>query len=74
MAFLGVLLSFALIAVLFGFVLFISIAPIIIGTIVIKKTQRKKLGVALRIYGYLAFIPVWAVSIYAFVGILRLLA
>lgn len=41
MAFLGVLLSFALIAVLFGFVLFISIAPIIIGTIVIKKHSAK---------------------------------
>ncbi len=74
MAFFGILLTFALAVGIFGLVLFISLAPIIIGTLIVRKTMRKKLGVALRIYGYLAFIPVWALSIWAFVSILRHLA
>lgn len=52
MAFFGILLTFALAVGIFGFVLFISLAPIIIGTLIVRKTMRKKLGVALRIYGY----------------------
>ncbi len=59
MAFIGLL------AVTIGLiiaVLVISIAPIIIGTIVYK-TGRKKLGLALKIFGYFMLIPVFAAGI-----------
>ncbi|MBQ7131924.1 MAG: hypothetical protein IJO29_05075 [Oscillospiraceae bacterium] len=74
MAFLGVIGTLALLAFLGFLVLLVSIAPIIIGTVIVRKTQHKKLGVAIRIYGYIAFIPVWAGALYAFVTILKHLA
>lgn len=74
MAFLGVLGVLALAAMLGFVVLIISIAPIIVGTVLIRKTEHRKLGIALRIYGYIAFIPVWAGSFYAFYRITLSLA
>ncbi len=54
MAFIG-LLFVLLIAVVI--VLIIGIAPIIIGTILYNKTDHKKIGIALRILGYITLIP-----------------
>lgn len=54
MAFIGLLLVL-LIAV--AIVLIIGIVPIIVGTILYNKTKHKKLGIVLRIFGYITLIP-----------------
>ncbi|MBR1530286.1 MAG: hypothetical protein IJ642_13455 [Oscillospiraceae bacterium] len=41
----------------FCILLGLGIAPIIAGTILYHKTERKKLGIALRILGYVMLIP-----------------
>ncbi|MBE6862319.1 MAG: hypothetical protein E7497_05410 [Ruminococcus sp.] len=60
MAFIGLLLVMLGAAVA---VLIIGITPIIVGTILYKKTKHKKLGLTLRIFGYIMLIPVFAVGI-----------
>ena len=60
MAFIG-LLFVLLIAVVI--VLLIGIAPIIVGTVLYNKTEHKKVGVVLRIIGYITLIPSIVISV-----------
>ena len=54
MAFIGLfVVNIALIAL----ILFLGIMPIVIGTILIHKTKYKKVGIALRIFGYVVLVP-----------------
>lgn len=55
MAFMGIFLFFAAVVLI---ILFLGAALIIIGTILYKKTDHKKLGIALRIFGYVVIVPV----------------
>lgn len=55
MAFIG--LFMVMIAVFF-IVLILGIMPILVGTYLIKRTNRKKLGIFLRIIGYIITIPI----------------
>lgn len=38
-------------------VLILGLAPFIIGTVLYRKTEHKKLGIGLRIFGYIVMIP-----------------
>ena len=60
MAFIGLLLVMLGAA---AAVLIIGITPIVVGTILYKKTEHKKLGLVLRITGYILLIPVISVAI-----------
>lgn len=55
MAFMGIFLFFAAVVLI---ILFLGAALIIIGTILYKKTDHKKLGIALRIFGYVVIVSV----------------
>ena len=44
-------------------VLLIGIAPIIVGTVLYNKTEHKKVGVVLRIIGYITLIPSIVISV-----------
>ncbi len=57
MAFIGVLLVFLIIFVSIAIVLAIGIAPVVIGTILYNKTDHKKSGIVLKIFGYILLIP-----------------
>lgn len=63
MAFIGLLVVIAGMAALLLGVLFFGIALMIVGTILHKKTKYKKLGVTLRIFGYIVFIPTLVITI-----------
>ncbi len=54
MAFIGLLLVLVIAALI---VLIMGIAPIIIGTVLYNKTKHKKIGIVLRILGYITLIP-----------------
>ena len=63
-------------AVIGGFVLgviFIIIGTFIIGTLMIRKSSRRKLGVGLRIFGYLAAVPAFILGV-LLTGIIALFA
>ncbi len=55
MAFIGLLAVDIAIVML---VIFGGIVPIVAGTLLYRKTNRKKLGIALRIIGYVILIPI----------------
>lgn len=46
-----------------AFVFIIGITPIIIGTILYKKTGHKKTGIILRITGYIVLLPAVVIGI-----------
>lgn len=58
MAFIGlsVIITGVIIAAVFAFVFF-GVLPIVAGTILIKREKYKKIGVALRIFGYFTAVP-----------------
>ncbi len=60
MAFIGLLLVILGAA---SAVLIIGITPIVVGTILYKKTEHKKLGLAVRIIGYILLVPVFGAAI-----------
>ncbi len=64
MAFIGVLLVLIGIAAVFGGIFFLGVVPIIVGTILIKKTKYHKIGVTLRIFGYIVIIPLTALAVF----------
>jgi len=47
----------------FCILLGLGIVPVIVGTILYHKTERKKLGIALRIFGYVILIPILIICI-----------
>ena len=55
MAFIGLLLVISAAVII---VLIIGISPIVIGTILYNKTKHKKLGIFLRIFGYIVLLPI----------------
>lgn len=63
MAFIGM---FAIIIAVVVISVIASVVPFIIGTYLFKKTRYKKTGIALRIIGYVTFIPVLAISVVIF--------
>ena len=63
MAFMGVLLVIIVIVSALGVVFFLGMLPIIVGTILIKKTTHKRMGVVLRIFGYIVILPILTFSI-----------
>ncbi len=52
----------AIVAAVIG-VFVLGVIFIIIGTLMIKKSSRRKLGVGLRIFGYLAAIPAFILGV-----------
>ena len=60
MAFIGSLFVLLIAVVI---VLLIGIAPIIVGTVLYNKTEHKKVGVVLRIIGYITLIPSIVISV-----------
>ena len=54
---------FAVIAAAVIGVFVLGVIFIIIGTLMIKKSSRRKLGVGLRIFGYLAAIPAFILGV-----------
>lgn len=54
MAFIGILMIFAAAA---SAVFIVGVLPIIIGTVLIHKTEHKKAGTVLRCLGYILLIP-----------------
>lgn len=44
-------------------VLFLGVAPIIIGSVLIKRTERKRLGIFFKILGYFILIPTIIITI-----------
>lgn len=63
MAFIGVSLLFIILLAAVAVTVIAGAALIIIGTKLIKKPERKKLGVTLRIAGYVFFIPTVSLAI-----------
>lgn len=59
MAFMGIVLIFLAVIVM---VLFFGIGSYVGGTILYHKTSHKKLGLALRIVGYLFIVPLIVIS------------
>lgn len=58
MAFIGLAGVFLLLAIAAGTLLIAAFAAIVIGTILVKRTEHKKLGKTVRILGITAFIPI----------------
>lgn len=54
MAFIGL---YGVMVISFFLIISLGVAPIIIGTILIKRTEHKKIGIFLRILGYIILIP-----------------
>lgn len=54
MAFIGLMYVSILYIVI---VLILGLAPFIIGTVLYRKTEHKKLGIGLRIFGYIVMLP-----------------
>ncbi len=67
MAFIGLLLVMGL---LFVVLMCIGIFPIIIGTHLIHHTEKRKLGTFLRILGYVLLVPIIAVILLFFIGVM----
>ena len=67
MAFIGLLL---VMGVAFVVLVCMGVFPIIIGTHLIRYTEKRKLGTFLRILGYILLIPIIAVVILFFIGIM----
>ena len=44
-------------------VIFLGVAPILTGTILIKRTKHKKLGIVIRILGYIILIPTILITV-----------
>ena len=63
MAFMGIVLMFLVMVVI---VLIVGVAPVVVGTFLYHKTKHKKLGVALRIFGYIVILPIIIVCIFLF--------
>ncbi len=60
MAFIGL---FAVMVIAFCVVIFLGVAPILTGTILIKRTGHKKLGIVIRILGYIILIPTIVITV-----------
>ena len=60
MAFIGL---FAVMTIAICAVIFLGVASIIIGTILIKRTGHKKLGMVIRILGYIILIPTIVITV-----------
>ncbi len=58
MAFIGLAGVFLLLAIAAGTLLIAAFAAIVIGTILVKRTEHKKLGKTVRILGITVFIPI----------------
>lgn len=67
MAFIELLLVMGL---LFVVLMCMGIFPIIIGTHLIHHTEKRKLGTFLRILGYILLIPIIAVILLFFIGVM----
>ena len=65
MAFIGLLL---VMAVAFVVLMCIGVFPIIIGTHLIHHTPKRKLGIFLRILGYILLVPVFAIFVFFIIG------
>lgn len=69
MAFISLVLVF-LVAI--AIILIVGIVPIVIGTILYHKTSHKKLGIALRVFGYIILIPVIVIAVLAALAMFNL--
>ncbi len=67
MAFIGLLLVMGLIFIV---LVCMGVFPIIIGTHLIHYTEKRKLGTFLRILGYVLLIPIIAVILLFFIGLM----
>ncbi len=67
MSFMGLLFVMGLIFVV---LVCMGVFPIIIGTHLIRYTEKRKLGTFLRILGYVLLVPIIAVILLFFIGIM----
>ena len=67
MAFAGLFGILIIAAIILLSVIFTGVALIIAGTVLIRKTERKKLGTTLRILGYILALPTVVIAAIVFV-------
>lgn len=67
MAFAGLFGILIIAAIILLSVIFTGVALIIAGTVLIRKTERKKLGTTLRILGYILALPTVVIAAIVFI-------